>query len=93
MSRRDLHHPENQNFQAAGVERQYIHNFVVSGQENQDEGESQVIREEVLNRQEFHEDRGEIQEIVQEENVDNMANQIATDSQIEIPVTPPLSPV
>ena len=40
MSRRDFHHPENQNFQAAVVERQDFHNFVVSGQDNQDEGES-----------------------------------------------------
>ena len=48
--------------------------FILLFRENQDEGESQVILEEELNRQEFHDDRGESQEIVQEEDVDSMAN-------------------
>ena len=80
-----------QKSQAAGVERHDIRNFGNSGQENQDEGERQENLEEGVNSQEFHDDRGS-HEKMQDKNVDNLTNQLATDSKIEPPLTQLQSP-
>ena len=71
-----------QKSQAAGVERHDIRKFGNSGQENQDEGERQENLVEGVNGQEFHDDRGS-HEKLQDKNVDNLTNQLATDSKIE----------
>ena len=83
---------KNLKFQAAENERQDIHYVVIARQEKQDEFKRKEILEDGFNSQEFQDDRGECQEKMEDENVDNLANQMATDSQIETPLTPPLSP-